>query len=141
MEEGLRSFYQALADHVRDDETRQLFQRLSGFEELHQEKLFSLYRSLTKESPTREKFEGGLDGEFAEGGVSVRELLERYADRIETTVGALDLALSIEAQALDLYLRFADKAVSDEIRRVVFGIADEEKIHLRHLGKMLGRKV
>jgi sulfur-carrier protein adenylyltransferase/sulfurtransferase len=141
MEEGLRTFYLALAKHVEDLEIQELFERLSGFEELHQDKLFGLYQSLTKDSPSREDFGKETNSEILEGGLSTQDFLDLHKDHIKDTTGALDLALTIEAQALDLYLRFADKAKADDTRRVVYRIADDEKVHLRYLGEMMGRKV
>ncbi len=49
--------------------------------------------------------------------------------------------LSIKAQALDLYLRFADKADNKIAQRTAFKISKEEKMHLKELGTLMGRKV
>jgi rubrerythrin len=43
--------------------------------------------------------------------------------------------MMIETQALDLYLRFAQKSVAEAVRAVLYRLADEEKAHLKALGR------
>jgi rubrerythrin len=45
--------------------------------------------------------------------------------------------MSIEAQALDLYLRAADKSSDPQSKKVLIQIADEERTHLAQLGKLM----
>jgi rubrerythrin len=51
--------------------------------------------------------------------------------------GYLDLAMMIETQALDLYLRMAGEMKHPPAAQVLFRIADEEKQHLALLGRYL----
>jgi rubrerythrin len=55
-------------------------------------------------------------------------------------VSLLDLAMMLETQALDLYLRFADKSADSESRGVLLKLADEEKSHLGALGQLVEEK-
>ena len=55
--------------------------------------------------------------------------------------GVLELAMMIETQALDLYLRFADKSLDDRTQSVLFTIANEEKAHLSSLGDLMEKKI
>ena len=55
--------------------------------------------------------------------------------------GVLDLAMMLEAQALDLYLRFAGKSSDERTQKVLFSIADEEKAHLGSLGDLIDKKI
>ena len=43
--------------------------------------------------------------------------------------------MMIETQALDLYLRFAQKSGAEAVRAVLYRLADEEKAHLKTLGR------
>jgi rubrerythrin len=52
----------------------------------------------------------------------------------------LDLAMMLETQALDLYLRFAHKSVDSQSQEVLFKLADEEKSHLEALGQLVEKK-
>jgi rubrerythrin len=54
---------------------------------------------------------------------------------METVQDIIDLAMTIETQALDLYMRLADKAENEESRNIFFRIAEDEKAHLKSLGK------
>jgi rubrerythrin len=45
--------------------------------------------------------------------------------------------MSIEAQALDLYQRVALKIENPGSRKMINQIADEEKVHLASLGKLM----
>ncbi len=53
----------------------------------------------------------------------------------------LDLAMMLETQSLDLYLRFAAKSTHKESKAVLFKIASEEKAHLKALGELYDRKI
>jgi len=46
----------------------------------------------------------------------------------------------LETQALDLYLRFAEKSQEEGTKRVLFTLADEEKVHVKSLGRLLDEK-
>jgi rubrerythrin len=55
--------------------------------------------------------------------------------------GVLDLAMMLETQALDLYLRFAEKSSDEGTQTILFSIADEEKAHLSSLGDLMDKKI
>jgi len=55
--------------------------------------------------------------------------------------GLLDLAMMLETQALDLYLRFAEISADERTQNVLFSIADEEKAHLSSLGDLMDKKI
>jgi len=49
--------------------------------------------------------------------------------------------MMIEAQALDLYMRYADKADDEEAMKLLHQLAEEEKSHLKILGRLMDRKI
>jgi rubrerythrin len=49
--------------------------------------------------------------------------------------------MSLETDALDLYLRMASKSQDEETKAVFYTLADEEKTHLRRLGELLRGKL
>lgn len=55
----------------------------------------------------------------------------------ESAKDIIELAMSIEAQALDLYVRAADRSSNSKSREALIQIADEERVHLRQLGKLM----
>jgi rubrerythrin len=76
-----------------------------------------------------------------EGGRTADQVLAQYPDWIGDIRESLQLAMSLETDALDLYLRMAGKIDNDEAKAVFFDLADEEKTHLRRLGEFLREKL
>jgi rubrerythrin len=48
--------------------------------------------------------------------------------------------MALETDSLDLYLRMAGVLASAESQQVFRGLAEEEKEHLRQLGKLRGER-
>jgi rubrerythrin len=53
--------------------------------------------------------------------------------------GALDAAMMFEAQALDLYMRCAERSEDGDRARILHELAEQEKSHLRVLGRLMDR--
>jgi rubrerythrin len=49
--------------------------------------------------------------------------------------------MMLEAHAVDLYLRFADRHFDQKVKKILCHLADEEKAHLHSLGGMLEQKM
>ena len=56
-----------------------------------------------------ESFEASIVPDTLEGGFDAKEFLETNKAHLQTVPQVLDLAMMLETQALDLYLRFADR--------------------------------
>ena len=72
-----------------------------------------------------------------EGGLSTREYLDLFNPDLNSEIDVISLAMSIEAQALDLYQRVSSKVKNPQSRGIINKIGDEEKVHLESLGKLL----
>ncbi len=46
--------------------------------------------------------------------------------------------MMLEAQAMDLYMRYAERSEDQQVKDILFKLADEEKAHLKSLGDLLG---
>jgi rhodanese-related sulfurtransferase/rubrerythrin len=136
LEEGLREFYLSMTSRVRDEEAGRLFKKLSAIEVKHQERIFEEYLRLTGAEITLEKFVQQTMAETMEGGLTTEEYLALYGPDMSTPGEVISLAMAIEAQALDLYQRAADRAESAKTRSVLHQIADEERVHLTQLGQL-----
>ena len=75
-----------------------------------------------------------------EGGVDIEDFLSQNKRYLESPRGCLELAMMIEVQALDLYLRMAQTCTDTAAKDVFYGLADEEKGHLSSLGELLGKE-
>jgi sulfur-carrier protein adenylyltransferase/sulfurtransferase len=137
LEAGLKDFYDAMTVKVDSGPARQLFQQLSQIEVKHQDRILKQYTELTGRPVTRDTFEARQLPEVLEGGLTTEEYANLFMPALDTVPQIIELAMSIEAQALDLYLRASKKAQSEAGKKALIQIADEEKTHLARLGKLM----
>jgi len=138
-EQGLAVFYVKMVALISDEETAGVFNLLADIEEHHKQKLFDVYKSL-EPSAERESFDKQISAGIMEGGWSVEDFVRQHQSSVKRPADAVNIAMMIEAQALDLYLRYADKSKDEKVRTVLFNLADEEKAHLKRLGKLMDEK-
>jgi len=137
LEEGLRNFYQKMQTRVSNSDARSLFEKLSEIEAKHQKHVFDEYIKLTGGSVTREEFEKNIVVKALEGGLTTEEYANLFHPDWESVSDIIEVAMSIEAQALDLYLRVSDRSGDSQSQKVLRQIADEERTHLIQLGKLI----
>jgi sulfur-carrier protein adenylyltransferase/sulfurtransferase len=141
MEKALQLFYETLQGESQDQEIQALFQQLAGVEVKHEDRLFAAYRQAAPDAQDRESFEAAVVPQTLEGGFDVQEFLETNKEHLKTVPEVLDLAMMLETQALDLYLRFAGRCDQAAAREVLYALAGEEREHLARLGQMLEEKL
>lgn len=136
MEKGLGRFYGAAADRASDGALIALLRRLAGFEVKHQEALMGLYAEMAPEDPAGRRLQTGKLSGIMEGGFGIDAFLAQNAAYLHAPTDLLTLAMMLETQAMDLYLRFADKSADAAAREVLFRVATEEKQHLGALAEL-----
>ena len=136
LEEGLKDFYLSMIPEVKNNKTRQLFEKLSTIEKKHQDRIFAEYINITGSDLNRNEFEKQVVSPAMEGGLTTEEYLKLYPTDLDDAKEVISLAMAIEAQALDLYQRAADRASSEARKHTLMQIANEELAHLEHLGKL-----
>jgi rubrerythrin len=141
LEEGLQKFYTACADRAVGTQIGQLLSKLAQIEVRHRDKLFKAYLAVESAPIDRESFEADINTEMTEGGFSVMELLEKNQPGFTSSSAVLNFAMMLEAQAMDLYMRYAQKCEDSTVKAILFKMADEEKAHLKSLGDLLGKLV
>jgi len=141
LEEGVYRFYRGLSEQSSDAETRDFFDTLAKAELQHKERLWEKYQAVAGNSMTRDSFESGMVVKTLEGGKTADQVLVQYPDWIHDIRESLQLAMSLETDALDLYLRMALKAENEEAKGLFHSLANEEKDHLRWLGERLRSKI
>lgn len=137
LEAGLRDFYLSMADKVNDVKTTALFEKLSAIEVKHQDRLLDEYNRLSGASMDRDEFEAKRVAPQMEGGLSTDEYIAIYQPDMTVPLEVISLAMAIEAQALDLYQRAAERAEAVDTQKALLNIADEERAHLAQLGRLL----
>ncbi|MGB8991508.1 MAG: rhodanese-like domain-containing protein [Desulfobaccales bacterium] len=141
MEKALQLFYETLEQQGQDREVRELFGKLARVEVRHEDRLFEAYRQVEPQAQDRQAFEARVASDTLEGGFDAQGFLAANKSHLETVPQVLDLAMMLETQALDLYLRFAGRCSQEQTREVLFTLAGEEKAHLASLGHLLEEKL
>jgi rubrerythrin len=141
MEAGLGSFYRAMATSNQDTEVSGLFSKLSEVEDRHKKRLFDLYVDIDPSVSDQEIFESKIVSDVMEGGLTTQEFLDQNEAAMQTVPGILNIVMMLEAQALDLYLRYSERIKDDKTKSVLYDIGEDEKTHLAALGRLMGRKV
>lgn len=136
MEQSLGDFYRTVSARTEERELVSLLEKLASIEDKHKQYLMELYRSLELGKVTTEDFETQVSAKVMEGGFLSNEFMKRNERYLHSPADLLDLSMMLETQALDLYLRFAQKADRPKTKEMLFKIADEEKGHLAALGTL-----
>ncbi len=140
LEVGLRDFYLSMQSKVTRESTKELLGKLADIELLHQERLVELYRDISGTDFTITEFAEKIVEPAMEGGLTTEEYLQLYVIDFESELEVLGLALAIEAQALDLYLRAAERSDNDEARQVLLQIGEEERNHIARLSNYIDQQ-
>ena len=141
LEAGLRDFYLSMIGKVQAADVKKLFQKLSDIEILHQDRIFDEYLQVSGKKISREAFDNDLVIKAVEGGLTTDEYVRMYQPDWESAVDIISLAMSIEAQALDLYTRAAERSEDPRSAGVLKKIAEEERAHLEQLGKLMDNRI
>ncbi len=137
LEHGLQELYESMQPKVENREVLELFEKLAKIEGRHKERLFREYQKLDADIADEKDFEEQLVIRTLEGGLSTEEVLNRIQPLQDSVPRILDLVMSVEAQALDLYQRAAGRQPDKEGRAFLEQLVDEEKSHLVQLGRLL----
>jgi len=140
MEKALQLFYETLKEQSSDQELRDLFGKLAQVEVRHEQRLFEAYGRVAPGGADLASFEATIVSQTLEGGFSAAEFLQTNSSHLQTVPEVLDLAMMLETQALDLYLRFASRCGQPQTREVLYALAGEEKAHLARLGRLMEEK-
>ena len=135
MEDGLQEFYRCMAERAKDEDERQLYTRLMGFEDRHKARLLAEYRQAHGPEAMPGKSVAGI----MEGGAKVEDFLTQAEVHLHGKRDILEFAMGLETQALDLYSRMAQKSTQQEVRALFLRLADEEKAHLIYLSDAMDK--
>jgi len=149
MEEGLKKFHEAIKAKTDDPALAALLTGLIKAEESHEKTLLELWpKDLLATASTAGEAPPDQMGEFSdtspshlmEGGIDMNAFMAQNQPFLNDVSGYLDLAMMIETQALDLYLRMAADSRNEQTRKILHRIGNEEKMHLELLGKYLNER-
>jgi len=139
LEEGLRKFYSASAGMAIEPEVAGILTKLADIENKHKQRLYDLYLTIESDPQDLTTFAAGITAEMTEGGFDPDKLMEQSMPTFKAAAGVLNFAMMLEAQAMDLYMRYAEKSEDQRVKEILFKMADEEKAHLTSLGDLLAK--
>ena len=141
MEMGLGIVYRQMAERSDDPELKSLLTMLADIENQHKKRLLEILAEIGSPVSDTDVYEAGVRSSVLEGGFGLDDFMKENESFFGSVQGVLDLAMMMETQALDLYLRFAEKSSDERTQKVLFSIADEEKAHLGSLGDLMNKKI
>ena len=141
MEMGLGVFYRQMIERTQDSDLQALFAKLADIENHHKKRLFDLLTEIEPPDKDAEAYEADIRPTILEGGYHLDAFMKKNEAFLNTVPDVLGLAMMLETQALDLYLRFAENNTNEQTTEVLFKVADEEKAHLQSLGSLLEDKI
>ncbi len=136
MENNLGKFYQLAQTKTSNSKVTKLLGSLAAVEEKHKVFLTRLFEKLRQDTESGTSLEALVISTTMEGGFDTDAFLKDNSDFLTKETDILDLAMMLETQALDLYIRFAQKMKSSPSRETLNMIANEEKAHLAALGDL-----
>ncbi len=141
MEDSLQTFYKEMHHRTQDQEVEELFRKLVSIEDKHKQTIRELSEEIESLGEPLEPAEAEIGQSIMEGGFDMAEFMVRNEPFLQTVSHVMELAMMLETQALDLYLRFAHRSANAETKEVLFKIAQEEKVHLAMLARLLDEKI
>ena len=140
LENGLQIFYKNMQERTKNKAIEILFSKLVQIEENHKKRLIDLYKKIEPSEKDLESLESDSGQGIMEGGFNIEAFTQQNEPFLDTSHHVIDLAMMLETQALDLYLRFSQKTENPDTKEVLFKLAEEEKAHLAMLGRWLEEK-
>lgn len=138
MEVALQAFYEGLAGLESDPQVKQTYEKLASFELGHKKVLATQYQRLTGGTLSQDNLENL--GKAVEGGVSTQEYMDRLGVDPKSAEEIVSFAMAIEAQAMDLYARAAERATGD-LAETFANLSGQEKDHLKQLSRFMSTLV
>ena len=99
-----------------------------------------LYREITGTALTITEFAEKIAEPAMEGGLTTEEYLQLYKVDLDSELEVLGMALAIEAQALDLYLRAGERSDNRKTKQILLQIAEEERSHIARLSSYIDQQ-
>ena len=142
LEKGAERFYRRCSSILKDTTVTKIMSSLARFEVSHARFIFSLIKKFQKDLPAFETLYDSLDGNILEGGMSLEDAIEKVSNLSDNLCLSInEMALEIEFRAYDLYRNLAIREKDPEIIRVMYMLAEQEKLHVKLIANMLSKCV
>ncbi len=134
LEKGAYRYYQAILERYDPLPFRSTIEQLCKAEAAHARMIYALWKMEQTSPPPFEDLFDQLEGNILEGGKPLEEALE-YLQALPSNRGLniLEVSLTIEYRAFDLYRNLAERTDDESARDSLLAIAQAEKTHMRRL--------
>lgn len=141
LEKAAERFYETILSFAPDEKFIKPIEQLAKAEITHARTIYSYWKQAVKNPVPFENLYGSLKGDILENGQPLSEVTTALqANKEITWTDIIEMALSIEIQAYDLYRTMAARRGQGEAQDAFLSIAQMEKAHMRQVAKMLGPK-
>lgn len=137
IEEVLEGFYTMMVSSTKDADLIPALTRLIEEEKNHKLKLFDLFKNFDSKTVVRERPETSMVIDKYKENFSNEDFINKMTLSIETEQDAFDVAMKLEAQALDFYMCNSDICSNERQKEIFIEFAEEEKVHLIHLDSLV----
>ena len=136
MEKGTREFYERAAEAAYEEAAKRSFGELARWEGEHMDYIQFLYQAITedRELLSFEEFRKKVRPEELEGGIPVKQgeqWIEEY--EILDELGAIIIALKMEARSFAFYGDMAKKTKEPGVRVLMEELKNREEEHIKYL--------
>jgi rubrerythrin len=139
METGTKDFYDYAAKNVGEEKAAGQFKHLAQWENSHMEYLKFLYQAVRedRETLTFDEFETKkMPVTHIEAGIGIKKARALFHKKdVKDAAGAIKMAVEIEGNAYNFYLRLARDAVDSNARVIFTHMSEQEKKHIEYLRK------
>ena len=134
LEKGAWRFYRYALARFGQASIRRTFEQVSVAEKAHAMLIYHFWKRAQYNPPPFDEIYRNLDGEILEGGHDFNDTCRRLESiRPQDCVGIIDLAMTIEYSAFELYRVMAERTDNPEAKKTFLSIAQVEKTHMRTL--------
>ena len=137
MEEVLEGFYTMMVSSTKDADLIAALTRLIEEEKNHKLELFDLFKNFDSKTVARERPETSMVIDKYKGNFSSEDFINKMTLSIETEQDAFDVAMKLEAQALDFYMCNSEICSNERQKEILIEFAEQEKVHLIHLDSLV----
>jgi rhodanese-related sulfurtransferase/rubrerythrin len=138
LEKGAWRFYQYAMNKYRDDPISLTLEQVSIAEKAHATLIYRFWKKFQHTPPPFDRIYQSLAGEILEGGHNFEETCRRLdAVRKHGCAGVIELAMTIEYSAFELYRTMAERTENSEAQSTCLSIAQAEKAHMRALTRAI----
>jgi rubrerythrin len=138
LEKGAWRFYQYALDKFSGDPICRILEQVSIAEKAHATLIYRIWKKFQHNPPPFDRIYQSLAGEILEGGHNFAETC-RHLDAVKKhdCAGVIDLAMTIEYSAFELYRTMAERCENSEAQSTLLSIAQAEKAHMRALTRAI----